>query len=109
MECSPAILPISPAACALFRIRRQPYPGIRVKRAVAFVDGQNLFRHAKEAFGHHHPNHDPNMLFDAVCRENGWQNRGVRYYTGVPKADKDPFWHGYWTKRLRAIDRRRSP
>lgn len=74
-----------------------------VKRAVAFVDGQNLFRHAKEAFGHHHPNHDPNKLFDAVCGEYGWQNRGVRYYTGVPKADKDPFWHGYWTKRLRAM------
>ena len=27
-----------------------------VKRAVSFVDGQNLFRHAKDAFGHYHPN-----------------------------------------------------
>ena len=23
-----------------------------VKRAVSFIDGQNLFRHAKDAFGH---------------------------------------------------------
>ena len=26
------------------------------KRAVSFLDGQNLLRHAKDAFGHHHPN-----------------------------------------------------
>lgn len=29
------------------------------KYALAFVDGQNLYRHAKDAFGHHHPNYDP--------------------------------------------------
>jgi len=27
-------------------------------RAVAFVDGQNLFNAAKEAFGYHFPNYD---------------------------------------------------
>ena len=37
-----------------------------VKRAVSFFDGQNLYRHAKEAFGHHHPNYDPKKLTDAV-------------------------------------------
>ena len=76
-----------------------------VKRAVAFIDGQNLYRHAMDAFGHHHPNHDPNKLFDAICVANGWQDQGVRYYTGVPKVDKNPFWHGYWTKRLLAMRR----
>ena len=30
-----------------------------ITRAVSFIDGQNLFRHAKDAFGHHHPNYDP--------------------------------------------------
>ena len=29
------------------------------KRAVSFIDGQNLFRHAKDAFGYYHPNYDP--------------------------------------------------
>ena len=29
------------------------------RRAVSFIDGQNLFRHAKDAFGHHHPSYDP--------------------------------------------------
>ena len=43
-----------------------------IKRAVSFIDGQNLFRHAKDAFGHHHPNYDPGRLADAVCAANGW-------------------------------------
>ena len=30
-----------------------------IKRAVSFFDGQNLFRRAKAAFGHYHPNYDP--------------------------------------------------
>lgn len=29
-----------------------------IKRAVTFVDGQNLYRSAKEAFGYHFPNYD---------------------------------------------------
>jgi hypothetical protein len=37
------------------------------KRAVAFFDGQNLYQHAKEAFGHHYRNYDPVKLFNAVC------------------------------------------
>ncbi len=76
-----------------------------VKRAVAFYDGQNLYRHAKEAFGHHHPNYDPIKLFDAVCRENKWQNHGVRFYTGTPTAEKSRMWHGYWANRLLAMRR----
>lgn len=48
------------------------------KRVVSFFDGQNLFWHAKAAFGYLHPNYDPNLLSVAVCRENGWQCHGVR-------------------------------
>ena len=28
------------------------------KRSVSFVDGENLFNAAKEAFGYHYPNYD---------------------------------------------------
>jgi hypothetical protein len=49
------------------------------KRAVAFFDGQNLFRHAKAAFGHFHPNYDVTKLFEAVCSANGWQPFGIRF------------------------------
>ena len=58
-----------------------------IKHAVSFIDGQNLYRHAKDAFGHHHPNYDPRKLAEAVCAECGWVNYGVRFYTGVPSAD----------------------
>ena len=77
----------------------------RIKRAVSFIDGQNLFRHAKDAFGHYHPNYDPQKLSDAVCDAHGWTNRGVRFYTGVPSAERQPMWHGYWNHRLTAMRR----
>ena len=76
-----------------------------IKRAVSFIDGQNLFRHAKSAFGHYHPNYDPKKLSDAVCNARGWINHGVRFYTGTPSAEHDPKWHGYWTRRLTAMGR----
>jgi len=76
-----------------------------IKRAVAFFDGQNLYRHAKEAFGHHHPNYDPIKLTNAVCATRGWINQGVRFYTGTPSAKKAPAWHSYWANRLLAMRR----
>lgn len=79
--------------------------GPDIKRAVAFLDGQNLYRHAKEAFGHHHPNYDPIKLTDAVCRHHGWKNNGVRFYTGTPAAKKAPMWHSYWASRLLGMRR----
>lgn len=75
------------------------------KRAVAFYDGQNLFHHAKAAFGHHYPNYDPLKLFNAICAENEWHQSGVRFYTGVPQSHKDPLWHGFWNNRLLAMRR----
>lgn len=76
-----------------------------IKRTVAFFDGQNLYRHAKEAFGYHHPNYDPIKLFDAVCSANDWQNKGVRFYTGVPDIIHSEMWHGYWSNRTLAMAR----
>lgn len=76
-----------------------------IKRAVAFFDGQNLYRHAKDAFGHHHPNYDPAKLSNAVCAASAWQNDGIRFYTGTPSAQKSPMWHGYWAHRLLAMRR----
>lgn len=75
-----------------------PEPG--VKRAVSFVDGQNLYHHAKAAFGHPVPNYDPWALAGAVCQQRGFRNVGVRFYTGVPLVQKDPKWHGFWRCRL---------
>jgi hypothetical protein len=47
-------------------------------RAVVFIDGQSLFRSAKEAFGHTYPNYDPMAL--APCNS---LNHGNLNYTVV--------------------------
>ena len=73
--------------------------------AMAFVDGQNLFRHAKDAFGHFHPNYDLVKLHRAICEANGWIPTLVRFYTGIPKEADDPLWGPYWAKRILAMKR----
>src|ERR1043166_8027088 len=38
------------------------------KRAVAFIDGQNLYYAAKEAFGYGFPNYDVHALAARICK-----------------------------------------
>lgn len=76
-----------------------------IKYAMAFIDGQNLFQHAKDAFGHHHPNYDPIKLHHAVCAHHGWQPNLVRFYTGIPSKQESPMWGGYWERRLLQMKR----
>lgn len=74
-------------------------------RAVAFIDGQNLFRSAKEAFGHTYPNYDPMSLAQAVCTREGWNLRQVRFYTGYPDSEDNPFWNHFWTAKFAQMGR----
>lgn len=73
--------------------------------AMGFFDVQNLFRHAKDAFGHIHPNFDPLKLHQAVCRHHCWNPNLVRFYTGVPDFARDPKWSTYWSNRVMALKR----
>ena len=57
-----------------------------IKRAVAFVHGQNLFYAAKIAFGYSFPNYDVRALAAAICGAQGWQLDELRFYTGIPDA-----------------------
>ena len=43
-----------------------------LKRTVAFVDGQNLFHAAREAFGYTYPNYDVRALSERICQDKGW-------------------------------------
>ena len=63
-----------------------------VKRTVAYVDGQNLYHSAREAFGHRFPNFDPLALASRVCQSQGWNLNQTRFYTGVPDASDDSFY-----------------
>ena len=73
--------------------------------AMAFFDGQNLFRHAMDAFGHYHPNYDPVKLHRDVCLMKGWIPNLVRFYTGVPDPNESPIWAAYWSNRVIALKR----
>ena len=61
------------------------------RRAVVFVDGQNLFYAVKEAFGYTFPNYDIPALASAVCARRGLPGTllsGVRpaLHAGGPPA-----------------------
>ncbi|MCK4625971.1 MAG: NYN domain-containing protein [Phycisphaerae bacterium] len=74
-------------------------------KAVVFVDGQNLFHAAKGAFGYHWPNYDPVCLASRICRAKGWTLQQVRFYTGVPERNDNPFWNQFWSVKLLEISR----
>ena len=77
-----------------------------IKRVIAYVDGQNLFHASKYAFGYTYPNYDPRLLAESVCVRMGWQLEGVRFYTGIPSAEDNASWHGFWSNKLSAMGRR---
>jgi hypothetical protein len=66
------------------------------KRAITFVDGQNLYHGAREAFGHAYPNYDVLALARRICQDAGWEPVQVRFYTGIPDPADDPFWNRFW-------------
>ena len=76
------------------------------KRALAFVDGQNLFYAVKEAFGYKFPNYDPLALASKVCQQRGWTLEATHFYTGAPDLQDDPFWHYFWNKKLASMGKR---
>jgi uncharacterized LabA/DUF88 family protein len=77
-----------------------------VKRTIAFVDGQNLFHNARNAFGYSFPNYDVQKLARAVCAARGWTLERVQFYTGVPSSGDNGFWHSFWSNKLAMMGRR---
>lgn len=75
------------------------------KRAVVFVDGQNLFHAAKEAFGYRHPNYDIQKLATAVASTAGWNLSRVQFYTGIPDESDNSAWHHFWQAKLAVMGR----
>jgi uncharacterized LabA/DUF88 family protein len=80
-------------------------PEPAVKRTVAFIDGQNLFHSAREAFGYPYPNYDVLALASRVCQDQSWQLAQVRFYTGIPEPTDNAFWHGFWSRKLAVMGR----
>lgn len=76
-----------------------------IKRAIAFIDGQNLFHHSRKAFGYHYPNYDIQKLCESVATTRGWNLIDVHFYTGVPDATDDPRWNRFWVNKLASMGR----
>jgi uncharacterized LabA/DUF88 family protein len=77
-----------------------------VKRTIVFIDGQNLFHNARNAFGYTYPNYEVQKLAEAVCAGHGWKLLRVQFYTGVPSVADNAFWHGFWANKLAMMGRR---
>ena len=80
-------------------------PEPAVKRAIAFIDGQNLFHAARESFGYPYPSYDVSALAMAVSQAQGWARSQTRFYTGIPDPNDDPFWHSFWSAKLAVMGR----
>lgn len=77
-----------------------------IKRCHVFIDGQNLFKAAKEAFGYSYPNYDPPALAKAICAAKQWQPGAIHFYTGIPEQQDDPTWHHFWSSKLAVLGTR---
>lgn len=75
------------------------------KRVVAYVDGQNLYHTAKDAFGYTYPNYDVKALSQTICRRQGWELRQTRFYTGVPAPEDNTDWNHFWIAKMATMGR----
>ncbi len=76
------------------------------KRAIVYIDGQNLFNAAKEAFGYPYPNYNIRQLAETICAQEGWDLTEVYFYTGIPDPGIDPNRHHFWVAKLAAMGTR---
>lgn len=79
--------------------------GPSTKRAIAFVDGQNLFFAARDTFGYTYPNYDFPALAKEVCQVQGWEFKAARFYTGIPDEADNPRWNYFWAGKLLQLSR----
>lgn len=78
-----------------------PYSEPTIKRVYTFFDIQNLYLSVKTAWRVKYPNFDPVVLSEYVTSKfENWVLTGIRLYTGVHAAEKNPFWHNFWNKKL---------
>jgi uncharacterized LabA/DUF88 family protein len=76
-----------------------------MRRAVTFIDGQNLYHSLREAFGVTHPNYDILKLSRKAAAAQDCLLKQARFYTGYPSVSDDPLWGMFWQKKLLAISR----
>ena len=73
------------------------------RKAVAFIDGQNLFHNARRVFGYQLINYDVVKLANAVCNRLGSHLVQTRFYTGIPRLNVDPDTHHFWESKTASM------
>ena len=77
-----------------------------IRRAVAFIDGQNLFHSARAAFGHTHPNYDVARPSKPSVPATGVAVGSGALLHGHPGQNTDdPRWHQFWSAKLAVMGR----
>ena len=82
-------------------------------RTIVFIDGQNLYHSAKEAWASTYqgptsnpyswPSYDVQKLAKALAERVVDRTLvQTRFYTGVPGSEQ-PFWQGFWSNKLRFL------
>ncbi|MXW24726.1 MAG: NYN domain-containing protein [Dehalococcoidia bacterium] len=85
-------------------------------RTLVLIDGQNLFHLARRAWApvpldpsspYAWPSYDVEKLARTLVeRVPGRTTAEIRFYTGVPNASTQWFWHGFWSNKLRHLRNR---
>ena len=78
--------------------------------AIVFIDGQNLYRSAKDAWRpqpaigpskYSWPSYDVETLATVLTsKTSGRTLSQIRFYTGVPRRDQNAQWHDFWKSKL---------
>ena len=86
------------------------------KKAIVFLDGQNIYHLAKRSWAmfpaqgwspYSFPSYDVEKLANVlVLAQPNRVLQGIRFYTGVPSASRNIFWHQFWTNKLRHMANR---
>jgi uncharacterized LabA/DUF88 family protein len=74
------------------------------KRAIVFIDGQNLYHCAKGAGFCREPDFDAHRLAEELCRLNRWTLEGVRFYTGIASPQRVPRLFNAWQAKLNRME-----
>lgn len=84
-------------------------------RAIVFIDGQNLYHGAKDAWCPPSPAPPSAAHYSWPCYDIGKISEALvatspdrvleqcRFYTGVPTARQSELWQGFWTAKLRSL------
>lgn len=83
---------------------------------IVFMDGQNVYHLAREAWAprppqgwssYSFPSYDVEKLSNVlVDRSPSRTLKQIRLYTGVPDTKQSPLWHGFWSNKLRYLGSR---